>query len=98
MIRIGLSRLATTSLVFLTCSLWVSAQESTAEFDPPRPNGVILIFAVITFRDSIGHWKSLQTRTGNRRQRVPGETMRLFHGFLSQIRMRLQGLPDLQRR
>ena len=36
MIRIGLSRLATTSLVFLTCSLWVSAQESTAEFDPPR--------------------------------------------------------------
>ena len=58
----------------------------------------ILIFAVITFRDSIGHWKSLQTRTGNRRQRVPGETMRLFHGFLSQIRMRLQGLPDLQRR
>ena len=36
MIRIGLSRLATTSLVFLTCPLWASAQESTAEFDPPR--------------------------------------------------------------
>ena len=49
---------------------------------------MILIFAVIIFRDSIGRWKSLQTRTGNRRQRVPGETMRLFHGFLSQIRMR----------